>query len=538
MRLAARNLPLFFAVVVCAALLAGGSCKRSGAPAAAPPKSPSLRVYVLSSVAGALEPCGCVKDMLGGIDHAAALVAKTQSAAPAHLVVSAGPLLFMDPSIPEDQRTQDLWKAKAIAQSVADMGLDAWTPGANDWALGADQLETLDKETKAALLAANLSGKTADAQPTRVVESGGFKVGIAGVSVPKAAGVEPDGVKSSDPVAALERAKKSLDEQGAQIRIALLSVPRGEALRLAEKVSGYQLLVVGKPFDRGHGNDGPTPPVLVGDTLVVQPPNHLQAVAVVDLFVRDQSFDFKDGSGLENSERRQSLEGRIEELTRRIAEWEKQGNVKAADLKARKADLERMKSELMKIAAPKVPEKGSFFRYSLENVREKAGEDPAVKKRMDAYYRQVNEHNKEAFKDRLPEPVAKDLSGYVGVEVCSSCHTKERAFWNKTRHAGAYATLVKQYKEYNLECVDCHVTGYDKPGGSTVTHTDKLQNVQCEVCHGPGSRHVDDPKNPELIRAAPDKSLCAGTCHHPPHVMSDWSVDEAWKHIIGPGHGK
>ena len=198
MRLAARNLPLFFAVVVCAALLAGGSCKRSGAPAAAPPKSPSLRVYVLSSVAGALEPCGCVKDMLGGIDHAAALVAKTQSAAPAHLVVSAGPLLFMDPSIPEDQRTQDLWKAKAIAQSVADMGLDAWTPGANDWALGADQLETLDKETKAALLAANLSGKTADAQPTRVVESGGFKVGIAGVSVPKAAGVEPDGVKSRE----------------------------------------------------------------------------------------------------------------------------------------------------------------------------------------------------------------------------------------------------------------------------------------------------------------------------------------------------
>ncbi len=388
------------------------------------------------------------------------------------------------------------------------------------------------------MLSANLSGKTAGAEATRVLESGGFKVGLAGVSVPKYDGSSPEGVTIAEPAAALARAKKSLDEQGAQIRIALVAAARGQALRLAESVPGFQLLVVGKPFDRGHGNDAPTPPVLIGDTLVVQPPNHLQAVAVVDLFVRDQSFAFKDGSGLGNAERRQSLEQRILELSQRIGEWEKQGKVKAQDLAARKADLTRLKGELAKISQAKVPEKGSFFRYSLKDVRESVGTDPAVKRRLDAYYRQVNAHNKEAFKDRKPEPAPPGQSSYVGADACASCHTKERAFWNKTRHAGAYATLVKEYKEFNLECVDCHVTGYGKPGGSTVTFTDKLQNVQCEVCHGPGSRHVDDPKNAELITKSPDKSLCASTCHHPPHVKSDWSVDEAWKHIIGPGHGK
>jgi mono/diheme cytochrome c family protein len=97
--------------------------------------------------------------------------------------------------------------------------------------------------------------------------------------------------------------------------------------------------------------------------------------------------------------------------------------------------------------------------------------------------------------------------------------------------------LSRQNKQYNLECVGCHVTGYEAPGGSTVAHVEKLENVQCEVCHGPGSRHLADPKDKSLITLTPEKSLCASKCHHPPHVNASWSVDESWKIIVGPGHG-
>ena len=45
------------------------------------------------------------------------------------------------------------------------------------------------------------------------------------------------------------------------------------------------------------------------------------------------------------------------------------------------------------------------------------------------------------------------------------------------------ATLTTQFKEFNLDCVGCHVTGYGRPGGSTVTHVEKLKDVQCEACH-------------------------------------------------------
>jgi hypothetical protein len=125
----------------------------------------------------------------------------------------------------------------------------------------------------------------------------------------------------------------------------------------------------------------------------------------------------------------------------------------------------------------------------------------------------------------------------VGVEKCASCHAEEHKFWKGTPHADAYATLSKDHKEFNLDCVNCHVTGYEKPGGSTVTHVDGLKDVQCEACHGPGSRHEDDPENPELIVKSPPKTLCQ-TCHHPPHVGEDWSAERAFSLIVGPGHGK
>jgi hypothetical protein len=119
--------------------------------------------------------------------------------------------------------------------------------------------------------------------------------------------------------------------------------------------------------------------------------------------------------------------------------------------------------------------------------------------------------------------------------VCQSCHAPAFECWKDTRHAGAYATLSKDFKEYNLDCVGCHVTGYERPGGSTVTFVENLQNVQCESCHGAGSIH-SSTKTRESIRRTPLHDECK-KCHHPPHVLDDWDVFEAWKHVIGPGHG-
>jgi Cytochrome c554 and c-prime len=523
-------------------VMAGGACagcKRTPAAPSAEVASPRVRVYVVSTLAGALEPCGCVKDMLGGVGHAAALTSSRRHGAGSTLFVAAGPTFFLDPELRADARDQDVAKAQAIADSLAEMGLAAWAPGLNDWAAGAGELARLRDATRASLLAANLSGASAGAQGTRVVEQAGMKIGIAGVSVPRDGGALPRGVESSDPRAALGAAEKSLDEAGASLKIALLAMPRGDALRVLDGVSGFQLAVVAKSVDKGDANDGKTPPMLLGDTLVVQTPNHLQAIAIVDFFVRGSDFHFKDGAGVADAEQRERLESRIDELTKRIARAEKPGSgVRAEDLGARRKELAQAKADLKKMASPQAPADGSFFRYEMVEVRESAGVEDAVAKRVASYYQKVNEHNRVAFADRKPPPVPDGESGYVGVEKCSSCHPSERKFWNGTAHAAAYAVLANQHKQFNLDCVGCHVTGYEKPGGSTVVGVKGLQNNQCENCHGPGSRHVDSPSDAKLIVARPEKSLCASECHHPPHVKSDWSVDEAWKKIVGPGHMK
>jgi len=48
----------------------------------------------VSAPAGALEPCGCVKDMLGGVDHVAAYVKSQADDAPNSALFAAGPLFF------------------------------------------------------------------------------------------------------------------------------------------------------------------------------------------------------------------------------------------------------------------------------------------------------------------------------------------------------------------------------------------------------------------------------------------------------------
>jgi len=532
---------LSFSLAVSLAVAAGlgalGGCKRGDKPAQSK-ALPSLRIYALGGPAGAIEPCGCVKDMLGGVDHVAGFIASQKAKAPASLIVGAGPIFFEGRAVPTADRDQALFKAETLAASLHDAGLVAWAPGANDFALGVEKFAVLQKATGARALAANF-GAAAPTTATAVVEQGGMRVGLVGISLPTWVGPAPAELVVADAEQALTRGRDELRKNGAQLLIALIAAPRGDALRLAERVTGFQLVVLGKGFDEGENNDTPFPPELLGQSLVVQAPNHLQGVGVVDLFVREGSYEFADGSGVAALGELQSLQQRQSELRRRIANWERPGSsVKPDELSARKRDLVALDEKLKSMSQAAVPAQGSYLLYDFTEVRESLGVEGRVSARLEAYYQRVNEHNRVAFADKLPVPVAAGEPRYVGIETCSNCHQEERKFWDTTSHAKAYATLSTAHKEFNLDCVRCHVTGYEKAGGSTVTHVEGLRDVQCEVCHGPGSNHAERPLDKTAIRRTPDIDSCSGACHHPPHVNADWNVGLAWSKIIGPGHGR
>ncbi|GAC1364871.1 MAG: hypothetical protein NVSMB47_16370 [Polyangiales bacterium] len=156
MQSAARAALLAFAVVTGALVAACNGCKHdgkvNGALDGATVGAPSLRIYVLSDLAGALEPCGCQKDMLGGVDHFAALVAKEHDAAPNAIAVAAGPTFFENARPRADHAEQDQWKAEALAVGLKGVGFQAFSPGANDWSFGAPELVKLTAASGGALV--------------------------------------------------------------------------------------------------------------------------------------------------------------------------------------------------------------------------------------------------------------------------------------------------------------------------------------------------------------------------------------------------
>jgi 2',3'-cyclic-nucleotide 2'-phosphodiesterase (5'-nucleotidase family) len=511
-------------------------------------EAPSARLYLVSDLAGALEPCGCVKDQLGGIEHFGALVTSEKKAAPAYATLSAGPLFFMDMELTPEKKSQDVAKAETIAAAMKTLGLGAFAPSRNGFAAGAATLAKLRDTSGAAMVAANLQG--GGAKRHTMLDVGGMKIGVIGVAAPdknekapKTAGTL-DGVTSSPAIPAVKESVTALKNEGAQAIIVLAAVGRGEAKRIADDNPELLAILVGSTGASGDENTKPAAPEQIGNVLIIETANHLQTVGVLDLHLHDAAREkrkiglvkFADGTGLERMRKRDELNGRIDELRKKIATWETDKSVDPKDVAARKGDVARLESERDALDKAPAPSTGSFYRFSMKEIRDQLGDDQVVKSQMATFYKKVNDDNKAAFKDKKPPPAAKGEASYVGVDMCANCHEPPKNVWDGTGHAHAYATLEKQYKEANLDCVACHVTGYEKPGGSTVTHVADFKDVQCEVCHGPGSLHAAKPKQVKIPVAKPAPEMCL-ECHHPPHVHTfDAKVKMA--EILGPGHGK
>ena len=107
--------------------------------------------------------------------------------------------------------------------------------------------------------------------------------------------------------------------------------------------------------------------------------------------------------------------------------------------------------------------------------------------------------------------------GYVGSSACASCHDAEYKSWAGTPHAHAMDTLRKVQRHRVPTCVSCHVVGdADRSGYDTTSPDFRLENVGCEVCHGPGTRHVASPRVVGSIVRSPAPGICV-ECHSLEH---------------------
>ena len=191
-----------------------GSAGGGGGKAGPDSAEPTVRLYLMSDLAGALEPCGCTKDQLGGLDHAGAFIESEKKTAPRSALVTAGPTFYMEDDPHADHLAQDTAKANTIATSMKGLGFVAFAPGRNDWVGSVTELAHLEDASGGTALFANAApGESIPrgVAATVVKDFGGTKVGFIGVSAPdKDTNAKPFPGLASTPAG--EAVKKAYDE--------------------------------------------------------------------------------------------------------------------------------------------------------------------------------------------------------------------------------------------------------------------------------------------------------------------------------------
>ena len=170
-------------------------------------------------------------------------------------------------------------------------------------------------------------------------------------------------------------------------------------------------------------------------------------------------------------------------------------------------------------------------------------EDPAAKQLVAAAATAETETRNNSAKNleswltrsrqRVIQPYAGSLRAdsspaLVTSSACSQCHTAQYLEWSKSAHAHATDPLPSRALEFEEGCLDCHATGAKFGASTNKLENARLQNVQCEQCHGPGGNHVAKPDK-GYGRIANMLMVCA-SCHTN-ETSPGFDLQTAWARI-------
>jgi len=163
-----------------------------------------------------------------------------------------------------------------------------------------------------------------------------------------------------------------------------------------------------------------------------------------------------------------------------------------------------------------VVEDGKISSYDGEVVQldDKIPADPEMNAIVDGFSDELNRRFSSAAQQVQAQQAAAQVASpaadhYLGEKNCRRCHETEYQMYSSEKHAHAFETLVKNQRDSAPECLPCHVVALGQSGGfvSQKTTPDMI-NVQCESCHGMGTKHPDKG-DPEAVVGP---TVCL-TCH-------------------------
>ena len=519
-------------------VLATNTCRNGDG---APPAAPALgwtadrvaELYFTTEVSGYIEPCGCTTKPLGGLPRLATVV---RGGARARSLVDAGNLLFPPKGVDEVTRAQHLLKADLLARAYRRLGVAAMNVAAADLTEGAALLKELQREGATPFVSANVR-PVGDQGPEVALSFlrtiGSIKVGITGATTPETVG-HVDGVSVLEHTPAVTAEVRALRERGADVVVVLAHLSEPSARELAQTVPDIDVILRAP----GTGIESPpSAPKRVGRTLIAEAGSQGQHVGRITIALARERpsapllFDDGDRRYLA---RRRMTERKIRAFKTEIEAWRSDPS-KADAVKAKLQLIGNLERRLAMPPPPPTPPSGPYLRVDQIPLSGDLAEDPDLSAALKSYYSRLQAMNAEKGDPARCAPKAKQAT-YVGTAKCAGCHEEAFEFWQKTKHAQAWETLVKDNKQYDLTCVGCHVVGYQKPGGfCRVKDVKGFEDVGCENCHGPGSIHVEEEGEIDAIVLKSTRSTCAGECHVPEHSDA-FEYQSYLKKVTGPGH--
>ncbi len=413
-------------------------------------ETPAVAFVLTGEMHGYIEPCGCSENMPGGLSRRFDCIQRLADRGWPVVPLDAGGMLH-----PErvDRRQSEI-KLQHSWTALHTLGYRAIAVGLEEARMGADGFfnaydsnpsvsNSEDVRTQTPYLAANLRLYDAsfDVFPLThmIIEEGGVKIAVTSVISPELVlphllGSQADLMFFEEPAAALERILPELKAAEPDVLVLLSHCTAQESEELARQFPDFHLVVTA-----GGPEDGEAEPKLFGNTLVLRVGMKGKRVGVVGFY--------PDAA----------------------------------------TPLERFRYELVELGKDR-------FEQTEEMVQ-----------MMAAYQAQLIDERPD--RTEPPHPGDDDGRTYIGAEACGECHSQAYEIWTNTKHSHAFAVLAAGRpgeedtwvdRSFDAECITCHVAGW-KPqqalryesGYVDGESTPQFLNVQCENCHGPGSRHRD-----------------------------------------------
>lgn len=438
------------------------------------------------------------------------------------LLLDSGNLLFKKESIGEGP-SQELLKAETILDIYNDLGYDAVGIGPLDLSAGIDFLQK-SYNHGFPWVSSNITDPAGTLLFKPWISKTLADVKVIITAITSAPQKELENIRIQPWQESLKATISKIKEENEGAFIILLSsLSTGDNQQISDHFPDINLLLGADP------HKGNISPQVTGNTLLIQTEKQGKYQGLLEIIFGKQRKWGEDTAGklagLQN--KLGSVNWQLRRLQKKSEHGDNKNKLTATILRLEKEKKELNKEiDITKELLTEEKEKGAQndqYSYRFIGLKKNMPNDQKTTEKvilLNQKIRELNKKNKESGKSS--ENISTLTQNMAGHSVCEACHPTQAGFWQTTRHASAYTTLVDRNQSLNLDCLPCHLTinplkpnfqvRFDK---SYLSYPSTLHSVGCESCHGPGKEHSIAPEKFPLSRR-PEQALCL-TCHTPEH---------------------